>query len=446
MLSEIVAANKNYAVITVNKQDVLDKTAIRVIKNDCPTFVQPIRLVSIDNEIQLRFEIQGGIRLAYISMHMRKSELNKLLYQMLTPFKECADFFLDYHYIYLDRNYIMVNQSDYKITYIYMPNIPNQNTEEKIMKFFADFVMEIDLQDDPAYITKLIRCIMSRDATVLTLLQLVNENSISNENRNSIQIDFEEMPAKENRIPISEHHEMEKQNTTEVKKEVTTEDNKPEKEFGKESISDVIGAGLFGDMENKDKKKKDKKEKETGKKAKGFLGKLLENNKKPNKAETTVQERNSQNVKNSGFPGIDEQLNLSDATDYVMESSVTEINEDEEQNRSTDRLRLKLEKSLVENVPPFIEIDLSKGYAVVGRYDKSGKLSADYNFDMSLTFIGRRHMRFEKSGEEFYLIDLESKNHTYLNNEELLPNRRYTIHSNDRITITQKYAITYKVC
>ena len=93
-----------------------------------------------------------------------------------------------------------------------------------------------------------------------------------------------------------------------------------------------------------------------------------------------------------------------------------------------------------------INLDLNKGYAVIGRYDKTGKLSADFNFDMSLTYIGRRHARFELSGEDVYIIDLESKNHTFLNNEELLPNRRYLLHKDDRIMITQKYGIVYQVC
>ena len=134
---------------------------------------------------------------------------------------------------------------------------------------------------------------------------------------------------------------------------------------------------------------------------------------------------------------------------YDMEAAAGNFNteiEDDDEIESTDTLRMRLESSAVDNVPELIELDMSKVCVVVGRVDKTGKMSADFNFDMSLTYIGRRHARFEKVGEDFFMIDLESKNHTYLNGEELLPNRRYPIHKGDRITFTKKYAITYRVC
>ena len=71
MFNEIVVANKNYASVTVDRPESLDQTAIRVIRYDCPSFLLPIRLVNIDNMLQLRYEIQGGIRLAYMPQKMR---------------------------------------------------------------------------------------------------------------------------------------------------------------------------------------------------------------------------------------------------------------------------------------------------------------------------------------------------------------------------------------
>ena len=442
MLSEIVAANKNYAVMEVNGENQLDETAIRVIRNDCPLFVQPIQLMNMDNHIQLRFELQGGIRLAYISMQMKKRELNRLLHQMVSPFLECADYFLDYHNIYLDRNYMMLNQSDYKVTYLYVPYEQLQNTEEDILKFLTDFIMEIDLQDEPAYITQLIRCVMGKGASIVSLMQLINENDTS-EVKYTVA---EPQPVPEKKIIQEPPKAVEKPFDIPKKEEIKKPDNSVQKEFGKNDISGMIGAELFGSADQPEKKKKEKEKKEGGQKSKGFLSKLLDGNKKSQKEEINLQQEISKEVKQNQTAPVEVPNIMQSVPNYEIESSETEIIDEVEQESSTDKLRLRLEKSLVEGVPDSIDIDLKKGYAVVGRYDKTGKLSADYNFDMSLTFIGRRHLRFERSGEEMYVIDLESKNHTYLNNEELLPNRRYEIHVNDRITITQKYGITYKVC
>lgn len=73
MLNEVMIANKNYASVVVEDRKRLDLIAINVIRYDCPSFLLPIRLVSIDNEVQLRYEILGGIRLAYMALHAPSS-------------------------------------------------------------------------------------------------------------------------------------------------------------------------------------------------------------------------------------------------------------------------------------------------------------------------------------------------------------------------------------
>ena len=55
MLNEVMIANKNYASVVVENRKRLDLIAINVIRYDCPSFLLPIRLVSIDNEVQLRY-------------------------------------------------------------------------------------------------------------------------------------------------------------------------------------------------------------------------------------------------------------------------------------------------------------------------------------------------------------------------------------------------------
>lgn len=431
MFSEIIAANKNYAACAVSKPQGLDKTAIKVIRYDCPSFLLPLKLVNIDNQLQLRYEILGGIRLSYMPMKMRKREFVQMLNQMIMPFMDCADWFLDYRNLYLDRDYIMVDQTDYKTKYIYLPITSNKkNTEESILKFFSEFVMEIELEDDPAFLTSIMRCIIGKDASLRALANMLKEQL---ENKVIVQTE-----PKEPEIKKSEPQKLE----SKVQPQASLFSGE---KYGENNLAGVIGAGLFGDDNNdkKKSKKESKKEKkaepktEKDKKTKGFFGKLLETDKKPKTALQSVANESQQSQ-----PQIAAEYPMQDIPDVNFN---TEIEEGEEYG-STDMLRMRLESSTVENVPELMELDMSKGYVIVGRYDKTGKMSADLNFDMSLTFIGRRHARFEKVGEAFFVIDLESKNHTYLNNEELLPNRRYQLHAGDRVTFTKKYGITYRVC
>ena len=93
-----------------------------------------------------------------------------------------------------------------------------------------------------------------------------------------------------------------------------------------------------------------------------------------------------------------------------------------------------------------IELDLSRGSATVGRVDKSGHNQSDYNFDASLSFISRRHFRVEKEGDEWFIIDLGSANGTFLNGEALAPNMPYPLHPGDRVMLSKKNRLVYRVC
>ncbi|MBO5143908.1 MAG: FHA domain-containing protein [Lachnospiraceae bacterium] len=438
MFNEIVVANKNYASVTVDRPESLDQTAIRVIRYDCPSFLLPIRLVNIDNMLQLRYEIQGGIRLAYMPQKMRKREMNRLLYHMVEPYMKCADWFLDYRNIYLDRSYIMVDQNDYKVKYIYLPMNEfasnTMNSDEDILKFFSELIASVDIEDDPAYMASLVRCVIGREASLGALLDMLKNNGIETaEQSKPFDVDSEQS-VKERKV------------SPEIPKETLPvvgpkyDDNNLAGTIGSKLFDYESGAKKKNDKENRKENKKESKL-EKGRKSKGLFGKLLdkEGDKKEHVDDNGQGEAFDSNVYKTG------QIPVQKKYQTPEQEYNTEI-ADEDVAENIDTLRMRLESSSVDKVPGLMELDMSKGYVIVGRYDKTGKMSADFNFDMSLTFIGRRHARFEKTEEAFFVIDLDSKNHTYLNNEELLPNRRYQIHSGDHITFTKKYGITYQVC
>lgn len=441
MLNEVMIANKNYASVVVEDRKRLDLIAINVIRYDCPAFLLPIRLVSIDNEVQLRYEILGGIRLAYMALQMNKHELDKLLYQLLLPYVDCADWFLDFHNIYLDRNYIMVDQSNLTVRYIYMPYTDRIQSEEEVLQFFRDLVASVTLQDDEAYIATLLRCIIGKDASITVFADLVKENLKKEEmptgNKGAAPVQVTRQIPAPTTVPSPPPIEKSVSQSVEIEAEV-------DKAYKENKLVNSIGEGLFGENEKGPDKKTAKKEKQN------FFGRLLGSDKKNKKDAFALSEPGNQD--RIGAPNIMAALENERHVETFAEKQQNSAAEDYNTEISDDVedlsgiLRLRLERAQVDNIPNVIDLDIRKGYAVIGRYDKTGKLSADFNFDMSLTFIGRRHVRFELSGEDVYIIDLESKNHTYLNNEELLPNRRYLLHTGDRITITQKYGIVYQVC
>lgn len=70
----------------------------------------------------------------------------------------------------------------------------------------------------------------------------------------------------------------------------------------------------------------------------------------------------------------------------------------EEQDGDDGTLRLRLVDGAGYDCPRLVEIDLSQGFATVGRRDKNNQAQSDYSFDASLSFISRRHFRVEREG------------------------------------------------
>ena len=58
--------------------------------------------------------------------------------------------------------------------------------------------------------------------------------------------------------------------------------------------------------------------------------------------------------------------------------------------------------------------------------------------------ISKQHAEITSSGATFHLTDLESKNFTYLNGEQLTPNRPYEIRPGDTIQIGH-FEITFEI-
>lgn len=72
MLTDVVIANRNYTRLSVAENETVDEIALKVMKQDCPDFLLPIRTLEIDGEMEIRYEQQEGVRLCYSSLKMSK--------------------------------------------------------------------------------------------------------------------------------------------------------------------------------------------------------------------------------------------------------------------------------------------------------------------------------------------------------------------------------------
>lgn len=75
---------------------------------------------------------------------------------------------------------------------------------------------------------------------------------------------------------------------------------------------------------------------------------------------------------------------------------------------------------------------------VVGREDFVGVISTD-----KLLYIGKDHLKITKVGDNFYIQDLNTKNGTKINGEDLVPNEKKLLRSGDEIEVGQTVKIYY---
>ncbi len=478
MLTDVSDANKSYTKLDVSEKSNLDLIAVKVLRRDCPDFLFPLKMMEIDGETEIRYELTDGVRFCYMPTQMKKREFIELLINLLQPFKACSDWFLDYHNFVLDENYILVGKNEQSVKYIYVPTKSQTNSDQEIMSFFAGLILKMDIKDDQSYTVNLLRVIKSPNANLMTMLEHLQKDQVEKKAAPAALAKPAEDHMKKivsfvQDIPEKMAEKKEKQESALAEKvkarEQGTRPGVSAGAYGKSDEENRLINNLFGDDEpdkKKDKKKKEKLPKEKAPKEKGaglfgFLkGKkkeeeepedLLAGYKKtaePEKVEFVPKWESMSAPKPVSAPSRNED------TVEAYRSYSQEGDEDDSTAIAGDGelddnrvIRLRLEDCAGCTCPKFIEIDLRKGHATIGRMDKNGEPCSDYNFDAAVSFVSRRHFRIEPSGNEWQIIDIGSANGTIVSGENLTPNMPHTLKRNDTIMIVcKKRFMIYRVC
>ena len=414
MLTDVVIANKSYAKLNLAARADLDDIALKVIRRDCPDFLLPVRTMEIDGELELRYELQEGVRLAYLPKEMKRKDFTERLVHMLKPFKDCSDWFLDYHNFVLDENYILVSKDGQQVKYVYVPAGEYARSDEEIKEFFINMILKMDIQDDMGYMVNLLRIIKNPDANLLSLLEYFQKEMGVQTPKPAL----EERPAAPAPSPAS---------AAAPAAPVQEPFHASAEPFGaSHEEKDLLGS-LFGDLEDSDsgndkKKKKEKKEKppkDKSAKGGGLFGFLKGKPKEEKAAMPVAAAAPAPSPASAATPVYQNFDPLPIPQDMADSGDETAILAEEEFHGNSE-LRLRLENCMGCQCPSYIEIPLPSGFATVGRANKNGEAQSDYNFDASVSFVSRRHFRVEKEQDHWKIVDLESSNGTYLNGERMV--------------------------
>lgn len=163
----------NYLNIALPLAAEVDEIAVRVMEEDCPDFLIPFRIVTVNGSTNLRYKLINTIALAYSDRNLSKQQFVKLFMDLLTPFMKGKDWFLDYHNLCIDPRYVFINKMNNGVSLIYVPEDSYRYSDEEIKKFFKNLFTEITIADDPGFQVTMFRYFGNEDANLADLYQIL---------------------------------------------------------------------------------------------------------------------------------------------------------------------------------------------------------------------------------------------------------------------------------
>lgn len=454
-----------YLNLNVEKEEALDRITVNVIQQDCPEFLLPLKVVHVNGQTALKYKQPGhAVSLAYAELAMNKKDFVQLALSLILPFVKGRDWFLDYHNLYIDPAYIYIDSRTKTASYLYLPVQGKVYADGEILQFFKSLLSKADIRDDHKFLIQLFQYFERNRVTILSLYQIFMKEA------NSFQTGGEEASVKE------EKPEMYAKSVKE------NEIQKP-----KAGFADKILPGS-GKLKKREGKQKEPKKKETKKKeeksidiignepkAEDFLGGQDENDEimnlmfgdKPAKSlkKSKPEKVTKKEKKVSGplfgklFGGKKENVEMDPGKRILVQDQMDsdrqqvfvqpeKYEDDHTVTMDDDSVEgvccLRLVFSSVMGAPENIRIGQSQDFITIGRVSRD-EYQPDAAFPAEFKSVGRRHARIERKKDVFYIVDLGSVNHTYLDGEVLIPNRPYELKAGCEVAFTTVNPIKYRV-
>lgn len=444
----------NYLNIQIEDTTKLDEIAIKVVNEDCPEFLIPFKIININDSVTLKYKLINTIALEYANMTLPKSAFVELYLNLLTPFVKGKDWFLDYHNICIDPQYIFLDKHSNKAFFVYVPDSTYQNSNETIIEFFKKIFNSITITDDQHFQIILYRYFSGGQVTLAGLYKIFmdersNGKSVKKENAKSVvKEEIKSEPrraAQEIKNPEAVVNSDKKAGFFDGFGKSKKNSDAPEDMSWSQSMDDDVMNAMFGN--NNKKKKQDKvseESKEKGKNTGNFLDGLFGSKKK--EMNTPGKTDNSVIAQKSPKPELDlmsPDITEADGFDGGQASEETEIFT--ESSNSNITAFLELIESALPGAPEQISLGFAEPTITIGRYS-TDELKPDIAFPADFKRIGRRHALFKRQGNELYVVDLGSSNHTLLNGRILVPNQPYRLQDGMELTFTDSKPVKYRVC
>lgn len=329
-----------------------------MVNNDIEGFL-PVQPVQVENDRYFRYDITGLVTMKeYLGEYVKKDRLLKVFYGIANTIRESSEYMINWTSFSLERKEIYVNPENGDVRLLCLPLLTVIN-DGNICNFFKNvlFSSQFDLDENGDYVGKLITFLNPKSYTLDKFIYEL-EDMLGLEHKEVVEEDDEE--DEEDTVVEAETEE-------DIAVEAETEEDKNNTDIEKEP------------------------------------------------AEDTKQE-----AANDGDAEIQPELeeNIAETSDEVIDEKVTEetIEIDEVSGKETE----------TEEIPPIVakpeiepylirlsnnqEIKIDKDSFYIGKDEEN----VDYCISDNLA-IDDKHAYIIRHGKEYFVVDNNSKNHTYLN-------------------------------
>ena len=458
------AADANYLDISPEEPARLDPIALRMLQEDKPEFFLPVQVRTMNDRLSLRYRLQNAVSLSNsIGGALTKREFVELALSLLTPFMKCRDWFLDYHYICVNPQFILHDRHSGGYLFVYVPEQSFYNDDREIISFFESVLNYIDISDDREYQIEIMHYFRGGNVTLSEMWQM-----FTNEREKSSMVapkpKVEERNYTANSIPTGGSYvNSPAVNTERVdEKPAPVETPKPAANTGsaKPSFFDKLIGKKKPESEPVESKPTAPKAADNNDDGDDMIEELFGGKKSKSKPQKNLKPEKNEPLKKGGFfksaaanepkpepkpaPKPVEPVQPSFEPQPSFGFGESESDETSIGDADIERSYLELIDSRFDNVPQHISLEFDKPFVTLGRRTPDGP-QPDIAFPEHCRGISRQHARITNKDGALEIIDLGSTYHTLLDGQRLVPNMSYPLKNGMILTIVEDKPVRYRV-
>lgn len=431
------ANTANFLVYTLGENENFDTVALGMLLNNNIEGFLPMIYLQNDEERYFKYNITSKVSLKmFFEETVNKTRFLNVISSICKAFEMCGEYMIDDKSIVLDVEHIFVDVSSAKAELVCLPVLKEGGANVNVVNFFKLLLMstQFDPTENCDYIAKLLNSLNKSDKMSFAEIRNIAEELLGNVQEEEDKPVMNAMSAPQTVsaaaliTPIAPMQNV--QNVQSAPNQPNQPQNVPPV-INDNSKSSHKG-GLFGGLMKSGKKSKEKKPKK-GKEAvqaapqmaipgvKASAGPLMPNYPQP--AQNVAPMANNQPMHSipaqqmNVQPGITFQQSAPKAA--PQQAMTTVLNKDMLSANCTPKLyRYKTNELIEINKVPF----------------RVGKEASFVDYCISdNTAVSRSHANIVKRGNDYFIVDTNSTNHTYVNGAMIQSNVEIKLEENTRI-------------